>query len=75
MSAAPDLFGAPSPRSARPWPRRPRPAPPVDRTTCPRTGRALRCACGRWATHGRGVCLRAGQIGTWTCGRVECAGA
>lgn len=62
MSALPDLFAG-----------QPRPGRNPPPKTADTSWKPLRCACGRWATHGFGVCLRAGQAGTWTCGRAECA--
>lgn len=66
MSGTGDLFGAPAP--ARPEPVQ-KPSAPI----CPRTGRNLKCVCGRWAVIGRGAIVRRGITGKWTCGRAECA--
>lgn len=66
MSQQTDLFGAPAPT-------RPEPARKPSSSLCPRTGRNLKCDCGRLAVIGRGAIVRRGIVGTWTCGRVECA--
>ena len=76
MTALPDLFGDLPPRtvSDSPWARRKVQKAPPSRT-CPKTGHRLWCDCGRPAVIGRGAIVRRGIVGTWTCGRAECAPA
>lgn len=73
MTPAHDLFGDMPPRPAddSPWARKKAPPPPS--RTCPKTGHRLWCDCGRPAVIGRGAIVRRGIVGTWTCGRAECA--